>query len=221
VSTTTLSRSDFAQSIEEDGFAIVPHCLDGETVRHVGAHLGETRYAIRNLLALPVIRELAASIAVRTLVEAVLGEHCFGVKGTFFNKTQEANWKVAWHQDLTIMVRERREVAGFGPWTVKEGIVHVQPTTEVLSGILAIRLRLDESGLDNGPLRVIPGSHKPGRLSSAEVADQQKVHGSSERRFVHASVTASRIVRLCDPKAEKSNPSGIFCGRTASRAGVV
>jgi hypothetical protein len=125
--------------------AIVPHCLDGETVRHVDAHLGDTRYAIRNLLALPVICELAASIVVRTLVEAVLGEHCFGVKGTFFNKTQEANWKVAWHQDLTIMVRERREVAGFGPWTVKEGIVHVQPTTEVLSGILAIRLRLDET----------------------------------------------------------------------------
>ncbi|MGB8494281.1 MAG: phytanoyl-CoA dioxygenase family protein [Candidatus Acidiferrum sp.] len=128
-------------------------------------------------MALPVVRELAGSAPVRTLAQSVLGKNCFAVKGTFFNKTKESNWKVAWHQDLTIMVRDRREVQGFGPWTVKEGIVHVQPTTAVLSGILAIRLHLDESGLDNGPLRVIPGSHKPGRLTSTEVADQKK--GSS------------------------------------------
>jgi ectoine hydroxylase-related dioxygenase (phytanoyl-CoA dioxygenase family) len=108
------------------------------------------------------------------MAEAVLGKHCFAVKGTFFNKTLESNWKVAWHQDLTIMVRKRKEVAGFGPWTVKEGIVHVQPTTEVLSGILAIRLHLDESGPDNGPLRVLPGSHKQGRLSAEKVAGWQK-----------------------------------------------
>jgi hypothetical protein len=135
VSPTTLSRSDFAQRVEEDGFAIVPHCLDEQTVRHVGAHLSDTSYARRNLLALPIVRVLAASVAVRTLAEAVLGKRCFAVKGTFFNRTQESNWKVARRQDLTIMVRERKEVAGFSPWTVKEGIVHVQPTTEVLSGI--------------------------------------------------------------------------------------
>jgi ectoine hydroxylase-related dioxygenase (phytanoyl-CoA dioxygenase family) len=68
------------------------------------------------------------------------------------------------------MVRERREVAGFGPWTIKEGIVHVQPTADILSRILAIRLHLDESGADNGPLRVIPSSHKHGRLSSEQVS---------------------------------------------------
>jgi ectoine hydroxylase-related dioxygenase (phytanoyl-CoA dioxygenase family) len=96
------------------------------------------------------------------------------VKATFFNKTQESNWKVAWHQDLTIMVRKRREVAGFGPWTIKEGIVHVQPTAEILSRILAIRLHLDESGADSGPLRVIPGSHKDGRLSSEQVSAYEK-----------------------------------------------
>ncbi|SRR6266550_3855986 len=136
--------------------------------------LSETTYSARNLLAVPIVRELASSTPVRALAEAVLGKTCFAVKGTFFNKTQEANWKVVWHQDLTIMVREGCEVPGFGPWTIKAGINHVQPPADILNHILAIRLHLDESGLDNGPLRVIPGSHKQGRLSSEEVAGAQK-----------------------------------------------
>lgn len=69
-----------------------------------------------------------------TMTDGV-GWNCFAVKGTFFNKTQESNWKVAWHQDLTILVRERREVHGFGPWTVKAGIVHVQPPASVVGSL--------------------------------------------------------------------------------------
>jgi ectoine hydroxylase-related dioxygenase (phytanoyl-CoA dioxygenase family) len=170
----TTYKADLAHIVEAEGFAIVPSCLDEGTVQRVGAELGEFSYSKRNLLALPIVRELAASVAVRTLAEEVLGKRCFAVKGTFFNKTQESNWKVAWHQDLTIMVRERKEVAGFGPWTVKEGIAHVQPTAEVQSRILAIRLHLDASEADNGPLRVIPGSHNRGRLSSEQVSAYQK-----------------------------------------------
>ncbi len=89
--------------------------------------LSETTYSARNLLAVPIVRELASSTPVRALAEAVLGKTCFAVKGTFFNKTQEANWKVVWHQDLTIVVREGCEVPGFDPWTIKAGINHVQP----------------------------------------------------------------------------------------------
>lgn len=162
--------ADMAQQVEQDGYAISPACLDDEAIQTLGAQLSEGSYAKRSLLALPIVRELATSPAVRNLADTVLGKRCFAVKGTFFNKTQESNWKVAWHQDLTIMVRERREIAGFGPWTIKEGIVHLQPTADILNRLLAIRLHLDESGADNGPLRVIPGSHKHGRLSSEQVS---------------------------------------------------
>lgn len=81
---------------------------------------------------------------------------------------------MAWHQDLTIVVRERKEVARFGPWTIKADIVHVQPPAKVLECVLAIRFHLDESGPANGPLRVLPGSHKQGRLSSKEVLELSK-----------------------------------------------
>ena len=122
---------------------------------------------------MPIVRELAASVTVRALVGGILGPKCFAVKGIFFNKTQESNWKVAWHQDLTSAVKGRCEIDGFGPWTVKVGIPHVQPPAEIMSRILALRLHLDESGPDNGPLRVIPGSHHEGRLSSQEIAAWQ------------------------------------------------
>jgi ectoine hydroxylase-related dioxygenase (phytanoyl-CoA dioxygenase family) len=172
-STGVTGVTDSVHRVEQDGFAVVPSCLDEEVIQSLAARLSEVSYAKRNLLALPIVRGVAASAAVRNLADAVLGK-CFAVKGTFFNKTEESNWKVAWHQDLTIMVRERDEVAGFGPWTVKEGIVHVQPTEDVLSRILAVRLHLDASEPDNGPLRVVPGSHKHGRLSSEQVSAYPK-----------------------------------------------
>jgi ectoine hydroxylase-related dioxygenase (phytanoyl-CoA dioxygenase family) len=107
-------------------------------------------------------------------MEAVLGPQCFAVRGIFFNKTRSLNWKVVWHQDLTIAVRERRDIDGFGPWTVKAGVLHVQPPVEVMSGILAIRLHLDGSGLDNGPLRVVAKSHRQGRLSAEQIGICEK-----------------------------------------------
>lgn len=36
------------------------------------------------------------------------------VKGIVFDKTPAANWKVPWHQDLTICVERRIDVNGFG-----------------------------------------------------------------------------------------------------------
>jgi ectoine hydroxylase-related dioxygenase (phytanoyl-CoA dioxygenase family) len=168
---------DLIEKLENDGYVIAPTCLPEETLDVLSSYLTESSYAQRNLLALPIVRELAASGPVRALAEAVLGRDCVAVKGTFFNKTEESNWKVPWHQDLTIMVRERKEVAGFGPWTIKEGIVHVQPNAEVLGRILAIRLHLDASNADNGPLRVVPGSHRLGRLSPEQILSYPKEEG--------------------------------------------
>ena len=46
-------------------------------------------------------------------MKVVLGAHFFAVRGILFNKTRSSNWKVLWHQDLTIAVRERLDVGGF------------------------------------------------------------------------------------------------------------
>jgi ectoine hydroxylase-related dioxygenase (phytanoyl-CoA dioxygenase family) len=160
--------------VEHAGFAVVPVCLEAGTVELLCKEYGDSRHSERSIFSVLSVHKLASSKAVREVMESVLGPHCFAVRGIFFNKTQSSNWKVVWHQDLTISVRERREVNGFGPWTRKAGVWHVQPPAEIMSGMLAIRLHLDESGLDNGPLRVIAGSHKKGRLSVEEIARSEK-----------------------------------------------
>ena len=99
----------------------------------------------------------------------VLGSACFPVRAIYFDKTQGANWKVPWHQDLTIAVKERREAPGFGPWSRKDGVDHVQPPMALLERMVAVRWHLDDCGAGNGPLRVLPGSHRQGRLTAAAI----------------------------------------------------
>ena len=111
------------------------------------------------------VRELATSAALRELVEPILGVEAFAVRATLFDKTPQENWFVAWHQDLAIPVQQMREVPGFGPWSVKDGVPFVQPPAEVLRGMLAVRVDLDGSDAHNGALRVLPGTHTFGVLT--------------------------------------------------------
>ena len=92
-------------------------------------------------------------------MDTLLGTSWRCVRGLFFDKNMQANWFVPWHRDLVIAVQARNDVDGYGPWSVKDDVIHVQPPREVLENMLAIRLHLDDCGPDNGPLRVIPRSH--------------------------------------------------------------
>lgn len=159
-----------AQSVEENGFAVVPQCLSEQVVEDLCSHLDNAKHAQRNLLDVPVVRGLADSEPVKQLIVSILGKECFAVRGILFNKTPDSNWKVVWHQDRAIAVRERKDATHFGPWSIKAGVAHVQPPASVMANMLAVRLHLDESHASNGPLRVIPGSHKLGYLSAEEVA---------------------------------------------------
>lgn len=84
------------------------------------------------------------------------------VKSIYFDKPGDSNWFVSYHQDLTISVKEKAEVPGFGPWTVKQQQYAVQPTLKILENNFTIRIHLDDTDEHNGALRVIPGSHNKG-----------------------------------------------------------
>lgn len=127
---------------------------------------GGVRHLMRDV---PAARALAESEAMRGIAELALGFGAHPVRGILFDKNPDANWKVIWHQDLTIAVRERRDVPGFGPWSEKDLIPHVQPPLELLAQMVAVRLHLDDCTEENGPVRVIPGSHRAGRLSPDQI----------------------------------------------------
>ena len=167
--------SAFTEQLAAEGWASTPPLFSDALLDNLTEDLGSAlepetgRGGTRHLLDLRSVQELASSQPVRSIAESVLGEACVAVRGILFDKTPAANWKVTWHQDLTIAVNERRHVAGFGPWSVKEGVPHVQPSVSVLERVVAIRIHLDECGLENGPVRVIPGSHRFGRLSGPAI----------------------------------------------------
>ena len=171
----------YDNDFEEYGFAICPDVLDTGTIENLlpqlreqedsgGAQEGQTVYAMRNLLqTLPGVRSLAASRPVRALVEPYLGADCFAVRAIFFDMLPGANWKVPWHQDLSVAVAVRKETEGFGPWSRKAGVPHVQAPISLLERMLTVRLHLDACPLTNGPLRVVPGSHRLGRLNVEQI----------------------------------------------------
>jgi ectoine hydroxylase-related dioxygenase (phytanoyl-CoA dioxygenase family) len=62
-------------------------------------------------------------------------------------------------------LRERRELPEWGPWSVKDGVIYANAPVSALSRVVALRLHLDDSTSENGPLRVLPGTHILGVLS--------------------------------------------------------
>jgi len=169
--------TNLAEKLQIDGYALLTQVVDAESLSAATDDLaqlmtrGHRRLAgLRNILKLSaVVRDLARSQSFTELVEPILGKDAKVVRGLYFDKRAEANWKVAWHQDLSIAVREKRELAGFRCWSTKAGVTHVQPPAYVMEGILAVRVHLDATNEDSGALRVLPNSHSNGRLSVADI----------------------------------------------------
>jgi len=98
-----------------------------------------------------------------------LGPEAVPFRATIFDKSGLRNWFVAWHQDATLPLESKFESAGWGPWSVKAGVIHARAPAWALNRIVALRVHLDASTRDNGPLRVIPGSDRLGVLSSDDI----------------------------------------------------
>jgi ectoine hydroxylase-related dioxygenase (phytanoyl-CoA dioxygenase family) len=98
------------------------------------------------------------------------------VRAIYFDKSAATNWLVGWHQDLTVAARARVDVPGFGSWSVKEGVPHVRAPVAVLEQMLSVRIHLDDCEESNGALRVLPGTHRLGRLSSEQIHELRNNH---------------------------------------------
>ncbi len=149
-------------------------------------------YGIRNLLEIcSAVAALSTHEKVRSFATSVLGEHAFAVRAIFFDKVPDANWSLFWHQDNVIAVKRRLEEPGFVGWSQKSGVWQVQPPAEILARMVAVRVHLDDCGATNGPLRVLPGSHRFGWL------DDQINEWKSRIKQVTCEVSCGGIVTMC------------------------
>jgi ectoine hydroxylase-related dioxygenase (phytanoyl-CoA dioxygenase family) len=163
-----------AAHLKRDGFQIVSSVLSEGEVDEFRAQLSDLNVAAgyRQLMRLaPKVAALAIDSRMLNLLSEHAGSILFPVRSIFFDKTPEANWLVPWHQDLSIATKQQTDLPGYNTWSKKDGIPHVQPPVDVLESMVTIRLHLDDADESNGALRVIPGSHRLGRLDAAKVAE--------------------------------------------------
>jgi len=162
---------------EKKGYLIVKNAIDVDEVESLIDTLSVFEkeinyYGIRNLMnKLPQIRELAGSVSLLSIAKKILGDEAKPVRAVFFDKLLDANWNVAWHQDTSIAVKTKVDMPGFKFWHEKQGVMHVEPPEEYLSNILTLRVHLDPANTETGVLRIIPETHKEGRVSSKNILD--------------------------------------------------
>ena len=167
------------EAVEESGFAVlshvfVPEFCDDVLEQLVGSTVNRTRAGVRHAMRVPVVTEIATSPALIGLAREILGANAFPFRATIFDKSPDANWLVVWHQDTALPLQEKQETPGWGPWSVKDGVVYCHAPANALAQVLALRIHLDDSTADNGPLRVLPGTHQLGVLNNDQIQELAK-----------------------------------------------
>ena len=152
-----------------DGYTIVPNVLANAACERLADKLQTNGAGTRELLSQPWCAELAVTLHQHHALAPLIPASHVAVQGTGFNKSAEQNWLVAIHQDLSIPVAECVNDPSLTGWSEKHGQLYVQPPHDVLEDLIAVRLHLDDCGQAEGPLRVVPGSHRQGRASQTEM----------------------------------------------------
>lgn len=159
-------------TLAKDGAQHAPAALTADDLIQLEtacANLPQDQPGLR-LSAFPELRPMLGPCgAIGRHAAATLGAQARPVRAILFDKTASRNWSLAWHQDRVIAVREKIETPGFGPWTVKSGLVHVAPPQPLLDRMITLRVHLDPVGEDNAPLLIARGSHRHGRIPEEEI----------------------------------------------------
>ncbi|MEJ2610778.1 MAG: phytanoyl-CoA dioxygenase family protein [Candidatus Thiodiazotropha sp.] len=163
------------QEYSRDGYYLIQDVFSDESIITLKKELSNfegksNNYGIRDLMnKVPYIKRMALSNPLIEIAKIILGENARPVRSVFFDKLKGANWNVAWHQDTSIALKDKHETSGFGPWTKKQGVVHTEPPVEYLANTLTLRIHLDKANTETGVLRVVPGTHKDGRVESSKI----------------------------------------------------
>src|SRR5690606_10764809 len=188
---------DAPSILDLTGFVVLPGVVSGQQCRAILARLADRceGAGTRNLLEQDWCAELAASLRDTLDLGAALSDSV-AVQCTYFEKPGQANWLAPLQQDLSIPVRERVASPELEGWSMKEDAVFVQPPAEVVARMTVVRLHLDDVTEDGGPLRVVPGSHRLGRLRPEEMRAYRDTHGEVVCTTARGGVVAMKPLLL-------------------------
>ncbi len=181
----TKSTPVLKEQLVKKGFVIIENVFTDEEINSMlfvisGANTKKPTFrktndlfAIRQFLKeLPGTREFIFNQKLNSIIVDLFGKDYSVVKSIYFDKPEQSNWAVPYHQDLTISVDKKIDIKGFGSWTVKQDQFAVQPPLDILENNFTIRIHLDDTDENNGALRVIPASHSKG-ICKLETIDKK------------------------------------------------
>lgn len=225
--------------LREDGFELVPSFLGGGELAVLQERfVAPIESGDRSVLSDVAVADFARAPKMMSLISRHIGDKARAVRAILFDKTTESNWLVPWHQDLTIVVEDRADVPGYGPWSIKNGRHHVQPPMPVMDQMLTLRLHLDDCDESNGALQVIPGSHCHGRLDADAIQNWRSRHAATlctakagdallmRPLLLHASSRATsterrrRVLHIEFAACELAAPIRWHCGPSGQNAGA-
>jgi ectoine hydroxylase-related dioxygenase (phytanoyl-CoA dioxygenase family) len=180
--------------LSEDGYEIAENVLSNTECDALIAALSDTRRSragARHLMKNPAVAQLAADLRLLAMAQAAVGAMAVAFRATLFEKTGKANWSVAWHQDTALPMESSFDALGWGPWSEKEGVLYAHAPAWALSRVVALRVHFDASTSENGPLRVVPSSHRAGVLSDENVLDYVRT-----RRQVGCTVPKGGVLAM-------------------------
>ncbi|MFZ6778417.1 phytanoyl-CoA dioxygenase family protein [Undibacterium sp. Ji83W] len=166
-----------ATTLASQGFVILPGFLDEKELAQLrqACQPIADQYGVRQVLqGYPSIRQALNWNKLYALLQAADMMESQAVRSIFFNKNADHNWLVSWHQDMTICVNQKTELAGYSKWTCKKNVHYVEPPAEVLEAMLTCRIALDDAGAENAALKVIAGSHNSGKLDETQIQNISK-----------------------------------------------
>lgn len=160
------------QQVQQNGFTVIDDIYNGDEIAELISTIDKADqsnptfrktadlFAIRQFLKeIPQVKQVIFNEKLKQLIESIFGVGYFIVKSIYFDKPEQSNWFVAWHQDLTISVDQKIDLPGYTSWTSKQNQFAVQPPIEILKDNFTIRIHLDDTDADNGALKVLSGSH--------------------------------------------------------------
>jgi hypothetical protein len=152
-----------AHECEEAAYQLGELLHDERADSALRAHGGV--YGARNLLQLwPAVAEFWQRPPLVEALQAILGPRFGLTRVLYFDKPPGLSWSLPWHKDLTIAVKEHRLPGeGFKKPTTKAGIPHVEAPEALLQEMVNARIHLDDISAENGPMCVLPGSHRDGK----------------------------------------------------------
>jgi ectoine hydroxylase-related dioxygenase (phytanoyl-CoA dioxygenase family) len=179
------------------GFAILPGIFGSGEIASVRADLGQcslprSRAGIRHLLGDKTIAQVANDPRLLAIAQEILGPDARPFHATLFGKSPAANWLVVWHQDTALPLEQKAEATGWGPWSTKQGVIYAHAPATALEQVLALRVHLDASTLDNGPLRILPGTHNQGVLTDDAIHEIAERVSASDCKVESGGVLAMR-----------------------------